>query len=107
MKPRHTDGMEITALLEAFPGSHLICKVCGQTANDAYCDGCIRLTQKQTGRPIKWTECDKCGTHYLGVHTSKKCLMTPCDGKRVICEVQPTQPKKDKPKKTRREKVAA
>lgn len=100
----HTHGMEMTDLLTAFPGSKIVCRVCLADATDAYCDNCTKLTEKETGRPIKWTECDKCGTHYLGVHTSKRCLMR-CDGKRVICEVQPA--KKPKPKKARRQMVAA
>jgi len=97
----HTHGMEITDLLAAFPGSTIVCKVCRASATDAYCSACSKLTEKDTGRPIKWTECDTCGEHYLGVSTSKKCRRYACDGKRVICEVQPAKPKKAKPKKAR------
>jgi len=100
--------MEITDLLAAFPGSKLVCRVCQADATDAYCDNCTKLTEKDTGRALKWTECDTCGTHYLGVHTSKKCFARfGCDGKRVICEVQPAKPKKAKPKKARPAMTAA
>jgi len=95
-------SMETAEILAAFPGSTLVCRVCGANASSAYCDNCTNLTKKDTGRPLKWTECDKCGTHYLGVHASKKCMMHDCDGRRTICEVQPA-----KPKKVRREMATA
>lgn len=107
MPTLHTRGMEVTEILALFPGSRTVCNVCHADSTDAYCGNCTKLTEKDSGRAIKWTACDTCGQHYLGVHTSKKCRRSRCDGQRVICEIQPAKPKKAKPKKARREMVAA
>lgn len=111
MPTLHTCGMEATDLLTAFPGSKFVCRVCLADATDAYCDNCANLATYHIGdsakKPKKWTECDKCGSHRLGVHTSKKCYRHKCDGEFVVSEIQPTFVKKTKKKKVRREMVAA
>lgn len=106
MLAQHTHGMEATDILTMFPGSRIVCNVCRADSTDAYCDGCAKMTEKDSGRPYKWTKCDTCDEHYLGVQTSKKCRRHRCEGTRIVCEVQPAKPKA-KPKKARREMVAA
>ncbi|NCX33707.1 MAG: hypothetical protein EBX09_06645 [Actinobacteria bacterium] len=99
--------MEVTEILALFNGSNVVCNVCHARSTDAYCARCTKLTEKDTGRPYKWTACTKCGEHYLGVQTSKKCLRITCDGKREICEVQPSKPAKPKPAKKSRQVIQA
>lgn len=111
----NTHGMEhdelLTLVMDAFPGSKIVCRVCRADATDAYCENCTGLTTFHIGesakKPKKWTECDKCGSFRLGVHASKKCYGHKCDGEFVVSEIQPTFVKKAKKKKARREMVAA
>jgi hypothetical protein len=94
--------MESEALLariaDIFPGSRFVCRICRADTVDAYCHNCTELATYHIGdsarKPKKWTECDKCGTPRLGVHTSKTCYGHDCGGTFVVAEVQPTWVKK-------------